>query len=188
MNTVLAAIDFSRVSRKVLATAIQLARGIHGRVVVLNAVQPPAIVAELAPLAGEVVQITDEVERASRRHLQRIQKQLAAGGASVETVCQQGAPVQSITAHAKELGAHYIVLGSHGHNAFYDLVVGSTASGVLKRATCPVVIVPSMPAASVPVSSRRGHTAGENHQLRRPARGRRQTRSEYSREPPNVAK
>jgi nucleotide-binding universal stress UspA family protein len=34
-------------------------------------------------------------------------------------------------------------MGSHGHGAFYDLLVGSTTQGVLKRATCPVVIVPT---------------------------------------------
>jgi universal stress protein A len=34
------------------------------------------------------------------------------------------------------------VLGSHGHTAFYDLLVGSTAAGVLKHAPCPVVVVP----------------------------------------------
>jgi nucleotide-binding universal stress UspA family protein len=34
------------------------------------------------------------------------------------------------------------VMGSHGHTAFYDLLVGSTTHAVLKRAKCPVVIVP----------------------------------------------
>ena len=43
---------------------------------------------------------------------------------------------------AERLTADYIVIGSHGHTAFYDLLVGSTASGVLKSASCPVVIVP----------------------------------------------
>jgi hypothetical protein len=37
---------------------------------------------------------------------------------------------------------HYVI-GSHGHTAFHDLLVGGTASGVLKRATCPVVVVPA---------------------------------------------
>jgi nucleotide-binding universal stress UspA family protein len=35
------------------------------------------------------------------------------------------------------------VMGSHGHTALYDLLVGSTTHGVLMRAQCPVVIVPS---------------------------------------------
>jgi nucleotide-binding universal stress UspA family protein len=34
-------------------------------------------------------------------------------------------------------------MGSHGHTAFYDLLVGSTTQGVLKKAPCPVLIVPA---------------------------------------------
>jgi len=34
------------------------------------------------------------------------------------------------------------VMGSHGHTALYDLLLGSTTHGVLFRAPCPVVIVP----------------------------------------------
>ena len=44
---------------------------------------------------------------------------------------------------AKKLGADYIVMGSHGHTALYDLLVGSTTHGVLMRAACPVVITPA---------------------------------------------
>jgi universal stress protein A len=145
MNTVLAAIDFSPVSQKVLSAAIAIARAAGGRVVILNAVQPPAIATDLAPLVGEVLQFTADLERAARRHLQRIQKRLAARRISVETICEQGFAAPLIVAHARDLGASYIVLGSHGHTAFYDLIAGSTASGVLKRAPCPVVVVPAVP-------------------------------------------
>ncbi|MEO6002685.1 MAG: universal stress protein [Opitutus sp.] len=153
MNTILAAIDYSRISRQVLATAVELARGAGDRVVVMNVVQPPTLVTDVSPLVGEVLQFTAEIERASRIHLRRIQKRLSSRGISVHTICHQGFPVVHILAQAEELGARYIVLGSHGHNAFYDLVAGSTASGVLKRATCPVVVVPAVPAK--PKRSRR---------------------------------
>ena len=145
MKTVLAAIDFSPVSRAVLKAAAQLAGAIRARVVLLNVVQPPTIVTDLAPLVGEVLQFTAEIERGSRSHLRKIQKRLAADESEVESLCVQGFPSSTILAHARRLAADYIVLGSHGHSAFYDLVAGSTASGVLKRATCPVVVVPAAP-------------------------------------------
>ena len=47
-----------------------------------------------------------------------------------------------ILAQAKIEDADYIVMGSHGHTALYDLLVGSTTHGVLMRAGCPVVITP----------------------------------------------
>ena len=143
MKTILAAIDFSPVSGAVLAAAGDLARTIQARVVVLNVVQPPRVVTDLAPLVGEVLQFTAEVERGARRHLRQIHQGLAGEGFEVESVCVQGHPSTTILAHAKEYAADYIVLGSHGHTAFHDLIAGSTASGVLKRATCPVIVVPA---------------------------------------------
>jgi nucleotide-binding universal stress UspA family protein len=53
-----------------------------------------------------------------------------------------GAPVNRILEQAESLPADYVVLGSHGHTAVYELLVGSTAHGVLKSATCPVIVVP----------------------------------------------
>jgi nucleotide-binding universal stress UspA family protein len=145
MKTILAAIDFSPVSRAVVKVATELARAIRGRIVLINVVQPPVIATELAPLVGEVLQLTDELERGARRHLKRLQERLVAGGATVKAICCQGFPVTTILTRATQEEADYIVLGSHGHTAFYDLVAGSTASGVLKRATCPVVVVPVAP-------------------------------------------
>lgn len=143
MKAILAPVDFSRVSRRVVDEAIEIARTINARLVLMHAVQPPSVVTDLAPLVGEALQFTAEVERRARLHLQRWQRNLMKRGITVETVCEQGFPVPLILACAARIGASYIVLGSHGHTAFYDLVVGSTASGVLKRATCPVIVVPS---------------------------------------------
>ena len=44
---------------------------------------------------------------------------------------------------ATEQDAGLIVMGSHGHGAIYNLLVGSVAEGVLKGVSCPVLIVPS---------------------------------------------
>ena len=143
MQTILASIDFSPVSRQVVDGAVELARSVNARVVLLHIVQPPMVATELAPFVGDVIKFTTGIEQAARRHLRRWQSSLARRGIRVDVICEQGSPVPLIIAHAKKLGARYIVLGSHGHTAFYDLMVGSTASGVLKRSTCPVVVVPS---------------------------------------------
>ena len=43
------------------------------------------------------------------------------------------------------LGADLIVLGSHGHTAAYDLLIGSTTQTVLRRSPRPVLVVPMTP-------------------------------------------
>jgi nucleotide-binding universal stress UspA family protein len=58
------------------------------------------------------------------------------------TVQRTGAPVPAILAKAASSRAAYVVMGSHGHGAIYDLLVGSTTHGVLMKAPCPVMVVP----------------------------------------------
>ena len=149
MKTILAAVDFSGASRQVIQCALELARVFAGRVVLMHVVLPPVIVTDAGRLVDESLQFTAQAERGARRRLARRQEELGKKGVRIDTVCTQGFPVPSIVAKAQELGALYIVLGSHGHTAFYDLVVGGTAHGVLKRAGYPVVVVPARPKAKV---------------------------------------
>ena len=142
MNTVIAPIDFSRASRGVIDEAIRLARSVQGRVVVLHVVKPAVFASELPPIASNSVEMTAEVERVAREQLQLMQRQLMRKGISVETVCTTGSPIRRIVEQAETQAARYIVLGANGHSALRRLVVGGTASGVLKRAACPVVVVP----------------------------------------------
>lgn len=142
MKTILAPIDFSPISRRVTDCAVKLARIFDARVILLNVVQLPMPVTNLAPLVGETLQFTAEVGREARARLQRLVHRLRERGVAAEMICEQGSPVSSIVGHAKKLEARYIVLGSHGRGALYDLVVGSTASGVIKRSPCPVVVIP----------------------------------------------
>jgi nucleotide-binding universal stress UspA family protein len=145
MKTILASIDFSPVTERVVDQAVALAQAVGASLELIHAVQPPVVVTDLAPFVGEVVQFTDEIERGSKRRLKQLQERLAARGVEVTTYCTQGYPVRVILERAREVAAEFIVLGSHGHTAFYDLIVGSTASGVLKGAACPVVVVPAEP-------------------------------------------
>lgn len=143
MKTILAPIDFSSVSRRVVAEAVTLAQALRARVVVLHVFKSPAIARELAALAGAALQITDEGLKVARRKLHRLQQRLARQGVTIETIGEAGLPLPVILAHARALDADYLVVGSHGHGAFHDLVAGGTASGVLKRVGRPVLVVRS---------------------------------------------
>ena len=45
--------------------------------------------------------------------------------------------------------ADVLVLGSHGHGRLYHAVLGSVAEACVRRAVCPVVVVPAPHAATV---------------------------------------
>jgi len=56
-----------------------------------------------------------------------------------------GFPKVAIPAYAKEWGADLIMVGSHGHGAVTQALLGSVAQAVLRTAPCPVEIVRPAP-------------------------------------------
>lgn len=148
MKTILAPVDFSGATAGVMAQAVSLAKATSARIVLLHVIQPPALIEEYGPLLENIAEITDAGEKASARHLARLQQQLERRGVQVRTQQATGAPVPHIVEKAAAIKADYIVMGSHGRTAFFDLLVGSTTHGVLRRAGCPVIVVPTAKAKS----------------------------------------
>jgi nucleotide-binding universal stress UspA family protein len=142
MKTILTPVDFSEVSDDVVNAAVRLARANNARIVLLTVVQPPVFTAEYTAVMENIVEIQAIGERAAANHLKRVQTRLEKENIVAESVQFSGSPVVHIVEQAEKFDADYIVMGSHGHTAFYDLLVGSTTHGVLNRAHCPVVIVP----------------------------------------------
>lgn len=143
MKTILVAVDSSGIADSVVAEAGDLARTAQARVILLTVVQPPIISSEYVPMFENIAEITAAGEKAAETHLQTLQNRLKAGGVETVGVRVTGAPIARILEQARQHAADYIVMGSHGHTALYDLLVGSTTHGVLLRAPCPVVIVPA---------------------------------------------
>jgi nucleotide-binding universal stress UspA family protein len=94
------------------------------------------------PVLENISEIVAIGEKTAAKHLEKVKAALSAQAIPVEIAQFSGAPVVHIIEQAEKYDADYIVMGSHGHTAFYDLLVGSTTHGVLKRAKCPVLIVP----------------------------------------------
>ena len=149
MKTILAPIDFSAVSDAVIDATVLLARAASARIVLLSVVQPPVITSDYGPMLENIGEIVAASEKTLARRLKQVVKRLVATDLQVETVLLTGTPAQLILAQAEVEQADYIIMGSHGHTALSDLLVGSTTHQVLRKARCPVVIVPP-PTAIVP--------------------------------------
>lgn len=143
MKTILAPVDFSGATDAVVAEATALARALEGRIVLLTVIQPPAITNEYSALMDNLAEIVAAGEKNAAKRLTDLEARLRAEQIPVETVQVNGPPIRVIVEQAKKLEADYIVMGSHGHTALYDLLVGSTTHGVLMRATCPIIITPA---------------------------------------------
>jgi nucleotide-binding universal stress UspA family protein len=142
MKTFLVPIDFSAVTEEVIDTAVSFARAFEGKVALIHVVQPPVVTSEFA-LPVEVLQeAVSAGERAAQGKLETYLTMFRNAGIACEAKVTHGPPVTMIREEAARVNANYIIMGSHGHGKLYDFLVGSTASGVIKRAPCGVIIVP----------------------------------------------
>lgn len=148
MKTLLVPVDLSDASQPVLEKAAELAPQLLARIVLLHIVEP---VATYVPVGATMDVITaapppaetPESLSAPDARLKALAEPLVAAGIEVEPVTLIGLAVDDILEQAAKHHADFIMLGSHGHGALYHLFSGSVVTGILKRAKCPVIVVPS---------------------------------------------
>ncbi len=124
-RNILFATDFSEASQLAGRTAGELARHFAARLHVLHVVPP---VTDPAPAAPEL--------RAAVAEL--------GAGLSVVTASAAGRAASEIVNYARRNAIDMIVLGSHGRTGFSRALLGSVAEAVTRRASCPVLTVPTV--------------------------------------------
>ena len=143
MKTFLVPVDFSSITEKLIDSAMTFARAFNGKVELLHIVQAPVIASSEYALPADVIQEAVTVSQsASRKKLASYAELFQKAGIECAGQTLIGAPVPLIREAAAKSGADFILMGSHGHGKLYDFLVGSTASGVIKKARCGVIIIP----------------------------------------------
>ena len=142
MKTLLVSVDFSAATRAVIETAVELAKASGAQVILHHSLMPPIVTTEFG-IGAEMVEETIEIaEKGARHQLEHLEDELTARGLDAGSVLTSGSAAERILEVAGKRKADAIVLGSHGHTAFYDLIVGGTTHAVLRKAACPVIVVP----------------------------------------------
>jgi nucleotide-binding universal stress UspA family protein len=84
-------------------------------------------------------------EKYHQEHLQIQEIASRIRSENIETIALlvQGPTVDTILKEASKLKADMIVIGTHGRGAMYQLLLGSVSEGILHKASCPVLTVPT---------------------------------------------
>ena len=167
MNTklVLAAVDFSPVNDEVCRVAADLAASIGARAVVLHVSEPEVDYVGVAP--PELFPVTqDTAVQVIEGRLRAVREIFQGRSVSAEVLHLWGPIVGTIISEVERNKADVVVLGSHGHGAFYNLIVGSVAEGVIRHSKVPVLVVPSHA-----VETARSEVHGEGKQTVVPVQG-----------------
>ncbi len=141
----LVAIDLSEASKIIIEQALGIARSLKGEVWLLHVAEPePDFVGyDVGPQS-----VRDSVAKefhSEHAELQDIADRLRAQGIETKALLIQGATAATILREASKLRVDMIVVGSHGYGAVHKLLVGSVSENVLRKATAPVLVVPTRP-------------------------------------------
>jgi nucleotide-binding universal stress UspA family protein len=160
MKRILVPIDFSGAVPGVIALARQLAKALHAEIHLVHVKELTAAAVqgtlgyglagmpELAPMSGVPATVFDPMpqpmpeDEGQKSKLAQWQKEIAQDGIKVSLHEPTGAVAEEILNQADILNADLIVMGTHGHGAMYNLLVGCATKGVLKHSTRPVLLVP----------------------------------------------
>ena len=130
-------VDGSAAGDHALAWALDIAHRTGGSVEVVTAWTAAARAVAGAP--AESLTESGRAERVQRDSVERALSELApAPVVAMRVVEGDSGPVLVEAARRADL----LVIGSHGHRRSYNLLMGSTSEYCLRRAQCPVVVIP----------------------------------------------
>ena len=139
IQRILVPVVLTDTSRHVMHQAAWLARRFHAETILLHVV-PPLIYPAGALESGDEITARD----LHARIVQRAQKDLDRAlppefdGIAVTRILIRGDPAQEIVKTARDRNADLIVMSTHGHGAFYRMLLGSDTAKVLHESLCPV--------------------------------------------------
>jgi len=133
----LVAIDLTEEAPQVLDKAKTL-RDTHGAELLLVHVVEPVGYAYGGDIPMDLTELQDQLDKAAKEQLGKYGEQY--GVAKEHQIVTVGRPESEIHRIAQEQGVDLIIVGSHGRKGF-QLLLGSTANGVLHGTECDVLAV-----------------------------------------------
>jgi nucleotide-binding universal stress UspA family protein len=120
-----------------------MAIGLSAKVWILHVAEPEP---EFVGYKDDPQSTRDSVANKFHREHTRIQEiasRMRNSGVDTTALLVQGSTVDTILAEASKTRVDMIVVGSHGHGAMYQLVVGSVSEGVIRHSEYPVLVIPT---------------------------------------------
>ena len=142
MNRILLAVDLTDFSDELISTAIFFCKSLQAQMRVLHVnASAPYSFAPHDP-ATPVTDLSKEIDPSTFDALGNIHQQLIAKDIRCDFRKLDGPAESNILAAADEYEADLIVIGGHQHGHFYQCFFGTRTESVIRRAPCPVVVVP----------------------------------------------
>jgi len=147
--------DLSESSVRPLTYAAALTRWYKAQLTVLHVVPTFEPMLVRSASLDDAVQWLSPVSREEvLAELRRVANAAGAGSIDVTFAAEAGDPARTIVDQAVTIPADLVVMGTHGRSGFERFMIGSIAEKVLRKAPCPVLMVPPHVTATLPAEVR----------------------------------
>ncbi len=134
-SSILVPIDHSSADHEALGNALALARMHDARIILLHVEE--GVTSRMFGSLSSTAEISE-----GQDYLANIANSLHDQGITVETVVRHGnSPAREIATAVQELQPDLLVMASHGHRGFKDLIFGTTINSVRHHVKIPMLIV-----------------------------------------------
>jgi nucleotide-binding universal stress UspA family protein len=134
-QTILLATDLTAASREATQRAIDLARRLGARLLIVNVLEKRRLV------GGGAHERVDQARAEREAHLVAVVREARAAGVTAEFLVWEGDPGGSIAAAAEAENADLVVVGTRGRSGAGRILLGSVSDHVVRHAACPVLVV-----------------------------------------------
>ncbi|ETW94068.1 MAG: hypothetical protein ETSY1_36485 [Candidatus Entotheonella factor] len=142
---ILAAVDLSDVTPKVIAYARQLAEGWNARLTVLHVVHDLSYYSGVFITSTPLNTLQHNMETEAKEHLQAWCEDESGSDVMCEPLVLAGRPIAEIARLIRELEVDCLVIGAHSMDKAEHQLFGSTAERLLHHIQCPTVVIPPQP-------------------------------------------
>jgi nucleotide-binding universal stress UspA family protein len=145
MDRLLVPIDFSRRSLTGLRFAIQLAKKLGATITVLHVVDFGSALTSDGYAMYDLARYREIARKEAEKEMSRFLRQVKFGGVKFNSKVVADLFLDALNSTIRTENVDLVVATTHGRTGLKHFVLGSVAEVIVRRAICPVLIVPSHP-------------------------------------------
>lgn len=137
MGEIVVGYDGSACGKVALEEALELAKGLGDRVVIVFGYAPPGM------WGGEIAEHEEAIEEFGAKVTAEALQMTQSSGVGAEVAMVAKKPHEALVEVAEARKARMIVVGSYGDPPLKGMILGSTPNKLLYTSECPVLVVPA---------------------------------------------
>jgi nucleotide-binding universal stress UspA family protein len=143
-QTIVALVDFSGVTARILEHSRALALAFSSNVILMHGVPRQPETVDIGVASPVLMRDPNEEDMEhDKTRLMELCGSLSESGINVSAAQAGQITADGVVAESKWLKADLIIVGSHHHSTLHDLFLGNLTRELLQRAACPVLVIPA---------------------------------------------